>query len=552
MQKPNLTLTPEQSHIVAQALATPFLDEDYSDITVIKGYAGTGKTVTTAQIIRELREAGMETIVLAPTAAALSVIESRLADVEGVHIKTCASVTSSPVKRLSLGEDLPQFNLNPDGLCNLGRLLKSLKVDDTGFVSAIEKGTFYRRRVNLESPGEALRGAQSVVVDTPALASALRSTIVGSKIGHIDTEMTQVHDSPSESAAKLQRLVNKSGRGYHNKIVILVDEASMVDETTMDIIMLAAHALNAKLVICGDPGQLQPVGGAQSDLMSNPTTGRWEHVVKMSADSSCSLSITTHELTDVLRSDDKIAHLAKKIREGVPLSVLSNNYDDVIETDKSSPEDILLENREVFAQADAVVTFRNKSVAAYNRYLREMAGRSGDMCEGDRLVCTQNTYGEHIYEFRNSELLTVKAIGVKEHSALTNSAAVLEQRAADTASEFAKIKVLLDAGSIMPAVVTKQSGEERGVFVWNPQASLPRSTKSSYTDVWNGFDNPPLAPLVDVQYAYALTVHKSQGSEWNNVVYVTSASDRSIMTGTNMPYTAITRAKQNATVIYSA
>lgn len=552
MQKPNLTLTPEQSHIVAQALATPFLDEDYSDITVIKGYAGTGKTVTTAQIIRELREAGMETIVLAPTAAALSVIESRLADVEGVHIKTCASVTSSPVKRLSLGEDLPQFNLNPDGLCNLGRLLKSLKVDDTGFVSAIEKGTFYRRRVNLESPGEALRGAQSVVVDTPALASALRGTIVGSKIGHIDTEMTQVHDSPSESAAKLQRLVNKSGRGYHNKMVILVDEASMVDETTMDIIMLAAHALNAKLVICGDPGQLQPVGGAQSDLMSNPTTGRWEHVVKMSTDSSCSLSITTHELTDVLRSDDKIAHLAKKIREGVPLSVLSNNYDDVIETDKSSPEDILFENREVFAQADAVVTFRNKSVAAYNRYLREMTGRSGDMCEGDRLVCTQNTYGEHIYEFRNSELLTVKAIGAKEHSALTNSVAVLEQRAADTASEFAKIKVLLDAGSIMPAVVTKQSGEERGVFVWNPQASLPRSTKSSYTDVWNGFDNPPLAPLVDVQYAYALTVHKSQGSEWNNVVYVTSASDRSIMTGTNMPYTAITRAKQNATVIYSA
>src|SRR5699024_2125463 len=124
--------------------------------------------------------------------------------------------------------------------------------------------------------------------------------------------------------------------------------ADLVDETTMDIIMLAAHALNAKLVICGDPGQLQPVGGAQSDLMSNPTTGRWEHVVKMSADSSCSLSITTHELTDVLRSEDKIAHLAKKIREGVPLSVLSNNYDNVIETDKSSPEDILLENREVF------------------------------------------------------------------------------------------------------------------------------------------------------------------------------------------------------------
>src|SRR5699024_12834867 len=100
-----------------------------------------------------------------------------------------------------------------------------------------------------------------------------------------------------------------------------------------------------------------------------------------------------------------------------------------------------------------------------------------DLLECDRHVCTENSYGEHIYECRSSELLTVKAIGAKEHSALTNSVAVLEERAADTASEFAKIKVLLDAGSIMPAVVTKQSGEARGVFVWNPQAWRPRTTK---------------------------------------------------------------------------
>src|SRR5699024_9592667 len=57
-------------------------------------------------------------------------------------------------------------------------------------------------------------------------------------------------------------------------------------------------------------------------------------------------------------------------------------------------------------------------------------------------------------------------------------------------------------------------------------------------------------PLIWVKFAHALTVHKSQGSEWNNVVYVVQASDMKINSGTNLPYTAITRAKNNIDIVY--
>src|SRR5699024_6416214 len=57
-------------------------------------------------------------------------------------------------------------------------------------------------------------------------------------------------------------------------------------------------------------------------------------------------------------------------------------------------------------------------------------------------------------------------------------------------------------------------------------------------------------PRIWQKFAHALTVHKSQGSEWNKVVYVVQASDMKINSGTNLPYSAITMAKNNIVIGY--
>jgi ATP-dependent exoDNAse (exonuclease V) alpha subunit len=58
----------------------------------------------------------------------------------------------------------------------------------------------------------------------------------------------------------------------------------------------------------------------------------------------------------------------------------------------------------------------------------------------------------------------------------------------------------------------------------------------------DGFD--VLVKHKDMQFnftlAYALTIHKSQGSEWNNVLYVAGENDTN-----NLAYVAVTRAKRN-------
>jgi hypothetical protein len=54
-----------------------------------------------------------------------------------------------------------------------------------------------------------------------------------------------------------------------------------------------------------------------------------------------------------------------------------------------------------------------------------------------------------------------------------------------------------------------------------------------------------------LQLAYAITSHRAQGSEWDNVVVVVSHS-HSLMLQRSLLYTAVTRAKKWAVIIYMA
>ncbi len=55
-------------------------------------------------------------------------------------------------------------------------------------------------------------------------------------------------------------------------------------------------------------------------------------------------------------------------------------------------------------------------------------------------------------------------------------------------------------------------------------------------------------PWRSIQLAYAITTHKSQGSEWNDVVYMLDRAASRMQTKNNL-YTAVTRARQNVTLI---
>lgn len=60
-----------------------------------------------------------------------------------------------------------------------------------------------------------------------------------------------------------------------------------------------------------------------------------------------------------------------------------------------------------------------------------------------------------------------------------------------------------------------------------------------------------LNPQMDIELAYAITTHKSQGSEYDRVIYVMDRSHMYLLCRANF-YTAITRARKHVNVVYKA
>jgi exodeoxyribonuclease V alpha subunit len=56
-------------------------------------------------------------------------------------------------------------------------------------------------------------------------------------------------------------------------------------------------------------------------------------------------------------------------------------------------------------------------------------------------------------------------------------------------------------------------------------------------------------PQRDIALAYAVTTHKAQGSEFENVIYVIGRSLYRMLNRRNL-YTAVTRARQSVKIIY--
>ena len=57
--------------------------------------------------------------------------------------------------------------------------------------------------------------------------------------------------------------------------------------------------------------------------------------------------------------------------------------------------------------------------------------------------------------------------------------------------------------------------------------------------------------LEELELAYAITIHKSQGSEYPAVVIPTACRDQQMLLNRNLLYTAVTRARKCVTIVGS-
>ena len=200
--------------------------------------------------------------------------------------------------------------------------------------------------------------------------------------------------------------------------------------------------------------------------------------------------------------DNPIIDIAHTIREGREL--MFGNYGTTARIIAKS--DV---NSELVLEADQVLVGTNRTRRRYNSRLRQLKGFDGPLPgAGDKLVCLRNDNAKGLLNGSLWQVVSAPRTVKQSMNLLVRA----EDEGIDRNS--AKIKVL------------------KAIFE-QPEAEIAWQLRRRHDD----FD-----------YGYALTVHKAQGSQWNNIVLF----DESYAFREHRQrwlYTAVTRAAEQLTIV---
>ncbi|TXH55697.1 MAG: ATP-binding protein [Desulfurellales bacterium] len=260
----------------------------------------------------------------------------------------------------------------------------------------------------------------------------------------------------------------------------------VIDECSMVDEEIAADLMRygRPILVLGDPAQLPPVKGTGYFTEAQPDV----------------------MLTEIHRqaADNPIIQLATATRLGERLKLGEYGASRVIERG-------VLNGREVLA-FDQVLVGKNDTRRTYNARMRLMAGFTEKLPEpGDRLVCLRNDKPTGIF---NGGLFRV-----------------VERLELDRKQSRDFIKLLLHSEDF-----PRRNGVEVKIH------------KSFFLGGYEDLDWRDLKGSQQFDFGYALTCHKSQGSQWPSVlVYDESGTFRDEWA--RWLYTAITRAQEKVTVV---
>ena len=387
-------------------------------------------------------------------------------------------------------------------------------------------------RLLFDQHGPALRVA--LAAPTGKAAARLEETV--------NEQATALGLPPELTAMTLHRLLgwqrgsrSRFRHHEHNHLpydVVIVDETSMVSLTMMAR-LLAAVRPDARLVLIGDPDQLASVdaGAVLADLVHRPVTAVADPAFSAVVAPDLTMATDPAEaafspaeigrlpgglvrLSRGRRFGGAIARLAAAVRDGRGEEVLDLLASGATGLSWHAPQDVAA------LRADVVTSSRVVTEAAAAGDVTQALR----LLEGHRLLCAHR---EGPFGVRRWAQQAMEWIGSQTGQRLDAS----------------------DWYPGQPLLVTANNHElkiyngDTGVIVARPGGGLSAAFA-------RGSDPILLHPswLADVQTVYAMTIHRSQGSQYDTVSVVLPAAASSLLTR-ELLYTAITRARGHVRVI---
>lgn len=281
----------------------------------------------------------------------------------------------------------------------------------------------------------------------------------------------------------------------HLKLIV-IDECSMVDGQVMQDL----KSFGVKILFIGDTGQLPPVNQKGNEdflkMFNNPD----------------------YTLTEIHRQAEgnPIIYLSMlaRTKQPIPYGWYGANRE-VLVIDQMQWHQV---KQHCYTTADQIICGKNKTRHGLNQDIRQYLGYTNILPQkGDKLICTRNDWGKSIQDINLVNGMTGYVDYIKydmqDNYDIKREAMKIAFRPDFTDKKFHNLYLVNDH------------------FTDKEYKLLPHEYS-----IYSEFD-----------YGYCITCHKSQGSQWNNVVVISEMLNRE--EHHRWLYTAITRSAEKLVLV---
>ncbi|MBT31602.1 MAG: hypothetical protein CMO01_18255 [Thalassobius sp.] len=363
----------------------------------------------------------------------------------------------------------------------------------------------------------------------------------------------------------------KSGLRFHFNIkentdpkgtVYIVDEASMVGNTDTggevfrfgtgkllnDFLNYASlQNRKNKIIFCGDPAQLPPVGDNFSPALSPDYLSK-----------KFGLKTQSCVLKEVIRQsgNSKILAVATQIRNRLE----SGNFAffpvtadgrEIIAKDNNQLSAFFNENRHLLTSGRLVViAHSNARCFELNRKVRQQLFYNKEKLQtGDRLVITQNNYSFLQREIFNGEFASVEDVASEPVTRKIPLGGVISKR---VELRFVKVTLRFEDATCISAYLLENHlySESRDITQDELKAlfidfKIRNNNFKPDSDAFkNAIRTDPYFNCIRAKYGYAVTCHKAQGGEWDIAMVDFFQRTTGYEDTYRWMYTAVTRASK--------
>ena len=339
----------------------------------------------------------------------------------------------------------------------------------------------------------------------------------------------EVDSNKAYNARNLVNVIKDSDLVYPGDVVV-IDEASMINEENYKILNKIAEENDLKIIYVGDKAQLAPVNETQVSKVFRNGEG------------------TVIELTQVERTDDNaILKEATAIRNGKRLSGESSFNDKgegvayIPKDNKKAIGDVVrhyVEGLQNDPNYFRILAYTNDAVTKYNEAVRRTLGYEGNIPHvGEPMTGYANwgyDYRTKSYRFINSESYKVTKVGNPKTVSIGIDGATIEMTAVpitleDSMSHKDTFDYMDIKGNHQNKIAATTLAKEKSRLWEAARRAISREAKAKIYQQINAIDSflfvndnitegDRFLQTKTIDFGYALTIHKSQGSTFTHVL----------------------------------